>query len=196
MSEIRQPVGDFRRPTVTQHAEALPELMRLAKSLTKKFRRQYLDIDLHELVSAANLGVTQAIKNYRPDRGATLTTYAYGLVINRLKDVVIAHYGRMKQMPELSYDDDIMTGGIEEDVLAHQSSPEDEVLNRDEITKARDFLRARLNDQEWDKLYRYYYLDQTMDEIGQAYHVTGAAIGDLFRKKIKPLLEKFRARNE
>lgn len=99
------------------------ECQGLVRSIAWKIHRKLpRTIDLDDLISYGNLGLTYAARDFDPARGYSFTTYAYhrirGSILDGLKQMnwfrlVDYHRGHYERLA-----DDLVTGGSDEEQLA------------------------------------------------------------------------------
>ncbi len=105
----------------------------------RHFAAQGLDPD--DLAQEASLGLLAAVRAYRPDGGASFTTFATTCIRNRLTSVARRH-GTQTRVEESLSEDDASAFDPSGDPAAH-------LLERESLSHLQDQLRRRLTDLEY-----------------------------------------------
>ncbi len=98
-------------------------------------------IDIDDLEQEASLGLLAAVRAYRPDGGATFTTFATTCMRNRLISVTRRH-GARTQAEESLIEDDMP-------VIDHAADPARQMLEREAVTQLQEELKERLTPLEY-----------------------------------------------
>lgn len=122
----------------------------MVQRLAARYRSSWLDTE--DLAQEGLLGLFSAVCSYRPEGGASFSTYASVCVRHRILTAV-KRAASLRHIPpsELDSWDDEDTAGL----AAGQADPEHMVLEREETSRLRERLRETLTELEYQVLMQY-----------------------------------------
>ncbi len=100
-----------------------------------------MGLDPDDVAQEASLGLLAAVRAYRPDGGASFTTFATTCIRNRLVSVARRHGAQVRVEESLSEDD--------ASALDPSGDPAAQLLERESLSHLQDQLRRRLTDLEY-----------------------------------------------
>ncbi len=140
--------------------------------------------DAEDLFQEGLLGLLSAIRDYRDDRSAGFGTYAETCIRNRLSSAVLTA-NRLKHAP---LNTSVPLDGQEAEELRSASSPEQEVIGREESRELSQMLQGILTPTESRVLDRYcdgYSYREIADQLGVTTKTVDNAVQRIKRKLAK-----------
>ncbi len=132
-----------------------------------------LGLDTDDLKQEASLGLLAAVRTYRPDGGASFTTYATTCIRNRLTSVARRHGARIRTEQPFEEDGDLPADA--------DSDPARRMLEQESLTRLQKQLRQRLTDLEYRVLLAR-LSDLSYDEIARQLGVSKKAVDNAVQR--------------
>lgn len=127
--------------------------------------------DTDDLVSVGMIGLLKAIRSFDAKKGYQFSTYAYNLVTNE----ILRELGRVNSKK------------------SHEQIESIDLSQESEDTNIGDYLPDTLTEFERELLYRRFFLNETLDDIGQQFEGKTKQWASM---QIKTIIKKIQAANE
>ena len=154
---------DYEDKMVVKHAP-------LVVSIALKFR-PIPPNDTDDMVSVGMIGLIKAIRSFDSSRGYQFSTYASKLISNE----ILRELGRVNSNK------------------SHEQMEFNEVSCENPLSNIEDYLPDTLSDTEKELLYKRFFLNETLDTIGAAYHGKTKQWASM---QIKAIIRKIQTANE
>lgn len=167
-------------------------IARYLKVIDGKLRaRPYPFGDEEDLKQEALIGLLQAVRTYRPDKGAKFATYADRCIGNALRNAMMKISAKklrfLREMVPIEHAEDAQ--GMD---LSENNNPEQIYIDQEQYQQLLDKIETGLSD--FEKSVLFYYLD------GKSYNQIGVMLGSSpkavdnalqrIRRKLKTVFDK------
>ncbi len=188
----------LRDPEEPAGEQIMDALMLRYKDLVRK-QAKHLTIlggDTDDLIQEGMIGLFNAVRDYRPDKGAKFSTFAYNCIYRRLL-TAIASASTDKNIPLNTYVS-IWEGGKQGDdafgeLISESAGPEDQAVSSETVSEIEALIREELTEAE----YRAFGLwitglsaAEVADILGKPSKSTDNAIQRARKKLQKALVER------
>ena len=165
------PIGAAANGDELAYAAVAHRMAPIIRSIVQGFDALGLDTD--DLEQEASLGLLAAVRSYRPDGGATFTTYATTCIRNRLTSVARRHGARIRTEQPFEEEGDLPANA--------DSDPARRMLEQEDLARLQEQLRQRLTELEYRVLLAR-LSDLTYDEIASRLGVSKKAVDNAVQR--------------
>lgn len=167
----------------------------LVKKIAHKYRNNIYKIEIEDLIQIGSMGLMNAFKYYKDDRGASFQTFAYDCVERSIfREFENAkRIKRQANYKSTSFDAPINADGdlyLEEVISDDNVNVEATVVNKLMVEKYKEEINLVLTGREKDIVYRTLFENAKFSDLAKEYGLHHSRVHDIQRRGFRNLRHK------